>query len=306
MTAQLNQTSWIKKECLFCKDRCQATIKYKRNFSEDSLNSDIFSARRTTQRCHYQVMECQKTGLVYSSPILPFEKITKLYQDSKQNYDDLTKYISTAYIIHLRENQKLFKQKDSALDIGCGNGFFLRELQNFDFTHVYGIEPSEEAVEKSGDLKKYIFEGTFEQTEYPAENFDLITCFHTLDHLVNPLSALQKMARLLKPDGIGYFIVHNEKALQAKLLGEKSPIYDVEHVYLFNKETLTLACEKIGFQTIEVFNIKNYYPLRYWLDMINIPFKKIILKIINILGLADLKIGLKAGNIGIIVKKIND
>ncbi len=237
-------------KCLLCGTNSHTKVKFPQNFSEKDLTADIFSARRTTEHYHYQLLECQNCSSVFSSPILPYAKIASLYQHSKQNYDKETSFIAESYIQYIKENLGLFQGREKALEIGCGSGFFLKELEKAGFTTVYGVEPSEEAVSKSGDLKENIFTGFFENASYPENSFDLITCFQTLDHLIDPLSVLKKILQLLKPGGLAYLIMHNEKSLQARLFGEKSPIYDVEHIYLFNKKTLPLLCQKAGFTTV--------------------------------------------------------
>ncbi|MBL7893119.1 MAG: class I SAM-dependent methyltransferase [Bacteroidia bacterium] len=290
-------------ECLLCNTNEHTKVKFKQNFSPGDLNADIFSARRTTEHYHYQMLECQKCSSVFSSPILPYEKIESLYKSSKQNYDNEVSYIAETYINYVKKYGSVFDHRDKALEIGCGSGFFLRELQKVGFKEVFGVEPSESAVAKAGELKSNIFTGFFEKANYPANSFDLIACFQTLDHLINPLEVLKKSYELLKPGGIAYFIVHNEKGLQARLFGEQSPIYDVEHIYLFNKKTLPLITQKAGFNVVKVFNVKNSYPLGYWLRMAPIPLKKQITAVVGSLRLLNIKIGIYPGNIGIFVQK---
>src|ERR1035438_9115266 len=125
-------------ECLLCNTNDYTKVKYKQNFSPEDLTGDIFSARRTTEHYHYQFLECTKCTSVFSSPILPYEQIANLYKASKQNYDNEVSYIAESYIHYISENDSIFNSKERALDIGCGNGFFLRELQKKGFKEVYG------------------------------------------------------------------------------------------------------------------------------------------------------------------------
>jgi len=298
-----SMNSLIEIKCLLCGSNDNTQVKYEQNFNLEDLNSKIFSARRTTEHYHYRILECRACGMVFSSPILPFEIISKLYIDSKQNYDNETSYISESYIRYVKENNLLFNEKNAALEIGCGNGFFLSELKKFGYKKVYGVEPSREAVSKSGDMKQNIFNGFFENTIYEENSFDLITCFQTLDHFMNPLDTLERIFRLLKKGGIVYFIVHDEKGVQAKLFGEKSPIYDVEHIYLFNKETLETLVKKAGFNVLRVFDVKNTYPLSYWTRMTPLPFKKQLSAFLNLIGLSKKEVSIYAGNIGIFIQK---
>lgn len=100
-----------------------------------------------------------------------------------------------------------------------------------------------------------------------------------------------------------YVIVHDEHALQAKLFGEKSPIYDVEHVYLFNPHTLSSVCENSGLQVVEVFTVCNTYPLDYWLRMSPIPGRNFYRKASERLHISQIPVCLPAGNIGVIARK---
>ncbi len=289
--------------CLLCETNKHTKIKFNQNFSPEDLTGEVFSARRSTEHYHYQILECQTCGSVFSSPILPYEKIAGLYKTSKQNYDDETSFINESYIAYINQNNALFKNREKALEIGCGSGFFLRALQKTGYKEVAGVEPSEEAVSKSGDLKDRIFTGFFEETNYAPNSFDLVTCFQTLDHLIDPFSVLKKIHEVLKPGGIAYLIMHNEKSLQAKFFGEKSPIYDVEHIYLFNKETLSRFVKKAGFNIMKLFDIKNIYPLSYWLRMAPIPMKKSITFMAKAMHLMNVRIGIYPGNIGIFIQK---
>jgi 2-polyprenyl-3-methyl-5-hydroxy-6-metoxy-1,4-benzoquinol methylase len=128
-------------------------------------------------------------------------------------------------------------------------------------------------------------------------------CFQTLDHVIHPLEVLFKCWELLRPGGMVYIIVHNERALQARLFGERSPIYDVEHIYLFNPSTLSRICEKAGLQTAQVFSVRNTYPLDYWLRMSPIPAKALCRKAAELLHLSQCPITIPAGNLGILARK---
>jgi len=47
-------------------------------------------------------------------------------------------------------------------------------------------------------------------------------------------------ARDIYRTGRKHFIVHDTKGLSVKIFGEKSPIFDIEHIFLFNKLILYL------------------------------------------------------------------
>jgi SAM-dependent methyltransferase len=84
-----------------------------------------------------------------------------------------------------------------------------------------------------------------------------------LDHLPDPLDTLKLILETLKPGGSICIAVHNVKSISATLLRSKSPIFDVEHTYLYSKKTLKLLLEKAGYSEIEIRHYKNSYSLAY-------------------------------------------
>jgi SAM-dependent methyltransferase len=295
---------YITKHCLFCgTDACLQDL-YPRNFRDEDLNGQVFSARRVTEHFHYKMVRCANTGLVFSREILPDAILEKLYAGSAVTFSEYTDIIRMDYWRPL-ESFSASMTKGSALEIGCSSGFFLEELQKQGFREVHGCEPSIEAKALAADsVKGGIHTGFFTDAVYPDGSFNLICFFQTLDHLSDPLEMLRTCYRKLKPGGLMYIIVHNADGLQAKLFGEKSPIIDVEHIYLFNPKTLSMAVEKVGFETLKSFPIRNSYPMEYLTSHAPLPFKPQINSIFRTLGLDKVRIPLRLGNMGIVARKV--
>ncbi len=303
--AQANKYNYIRKECLFCDstDPAGHPVLYKKNFRDEDLNAGVFSARRTADHFHYEMVKCQKTGLIFSRQILDDDALNELYRGSVVTFGEQTEFIKRDYWEPIAKYTKKWSTK-KALDIGCSNGFFLEVLKDNGYDEVFGVEPGEEpkAIARQ-DIRDNIHTGFYGPGLYPPDYFDLITCFQTLDHLSDPLGMIKNMYANVKPGGHVYMIMHNTRALQAKLFGEKSPIIDVEHIYLFNKENLTELCKKAGFKVVSVFDVKNGYPYSYWLRMAPLPLKKMWAGLFKILGVYNKILAINAGNMGIILEK---
>jgi SAM-dependent methyltransferase len=294
-------------QCALCGKSQKQKELYPATFSDSKITSNTFSARRTPDRMHFRFVTCRKCGLIFSNPILPSEEIEKLYKSSKFSYATESAYLKKTYGHYLR---RVLGNNTSAdlklLDVGCGNGFFLEEAKRMGVRYVYGVEPGRESVKKAPKLlQKNIKIALFTDTTFPADSFDLICCFHTLDHIIDPNAFLQAVYKTLKKGGSAYFIVHDTAGLSVKLFGEKSPIFDIEHMYLFNKDTLSGLFTKNKFTVLETFPVKNRYPLSYWLRMAPIPvvIKTVFQQVVEKTGLGKTPLALKAGNIGIIARK---
>ena len=81
---------------------------------------------------------------------------------------------------------------DAILDVGCGNGSLLTQLHRMGFTNLTGIDPFINEGHDYGPIK------IFKKEIYDLNgSFDLIMMHHSLEHMFQPLKALQKTYSLL-------------------------------------------------------------------------------------------------------------
>jgi len=281
-------------------------VLYKENFDLALVNEKTFSARRIPDGCHYRIVRCQKCGLIYSNPILEEGKIKQLYCQSRLTYSLETDNLRKTYGRLLKKVKGASFEGESLLEIGCGNGFFLEEALGQGFKEVWGVEPSVDAAKKaSRGIRKRIKIDVFRPGLFPKSYFDIICFFQTLDHIINPNLFLKTCFEILKNNGVVLCVTHNSKSFLNKVLGEKSPIFDIEHIYLFDKKTLIKLFEKNKFSVLDVFDIANDYSLNYWIKIFPLGrrIRNLLEKIISFLSLDRKIIKLKAGNIGLIAQK---
>ncbi|PYX30200.1 MAG: hypothetical protein DMG77_10685 [Acidobacteria bacterium] len=86
------------------------------------------------------------------------------------------------------------------LDIGCGDGLFFNQLA--EFGEVEGIEPAAELVGENNPHRSRIYTCPFDKTFQPNKQYSLILMLDVLEHLENPVAALDHMLSLLVPAGI--------------------------------------------------------------------------------------------------------
>ena len=291
--------------CVLCGNISDGPIKYKKNFRIEDLNDKVFSARRLPDRIHYQILRCPQDGMIWSSPVLPAEHAAKLYARSSFSYVDEVENLTATYLSVLKEVLDNIKFEAAILEIGCGNGFVLEALDKKGFHHLQGIEPSQDAVQKSSPhIRGKIINNMFDEGIFPEGTFDLIYFFQTLDHIYDPNKLIAQCFKLLKPGGHIVAFQHDIEAWSARLLGELSPIIDVEHIYLFSPRTLKAIFEKHGFSVEHVYSPVNQTSLRHllWLTPIPQGIKEMLLK--APWKCLSRSIRVKLGNLCLVAKKV--
>ena len=91
----------------------------------------------------------------------------------------------------------------AVLDIGCGDGlFFDRLLAIPGVSLVEGIEPAEALVSPRGAHRARITVAPFDASFAPHRNYSAILMLDVLEHLPDPVGALQHALSLLEPGGV--------------------------------------------------------------------------------------------------------
>ena len=77
--------------------------------------------------------------------------------------------------------------------------------------------------------------------------------------------------QLLKKDGYIVAFNHNANSISAKLLGEKSPIIDIEHPYLYDKQTIRMLFSKNKFHDFKIYSPSNVLSIKHLLWLLPLP-----------------------------------
>jgi SAM-dependent methyltransferase len=252
------------------------------------------------------MVRCRACGLLRSNPILPASELARLYERSGFHYEDEARFTRRTYGRLLERALRFASGRDSLLEIGCGSGFFLEEARRLGFRDLAGVEPSEDAVARAdASLQNCMKRELYGKDSFPEERFDFVCAFQVFDHVPDPSGMLRACFSHLKKGGVALFVNHDEGALSARLLGERSPIVDVEHTALYRKATMRRIFEKHGFSVRAVFSVRNTYPLSYWAKLAPLPkaIKAASLFLLEESRIGALPLTLAAGNLGLVAVK---
>jgi SAM-dependent methyltransferase len=105
----------------------------------------------------------------------------------------------TEFIIETLRRLRLSNERESILDIGCGDGLFFPRLR--EFGEVEGVEPFSELLNPANPDRNHIYSCPFDHNFQPGRQYSLILMLDVLEHLEDPVSALRHVCDLLRPDG---------------------------------------------------------------------------------------------------------
>jgi SAM-dependent methyltransferase len=276
------------------------------NVDPAALGAFAFASRKLPEYMHLALVTCPTCDLLYANPAPAPGALDALYRDA--GFDtppEWSRYGGVSYGRQLPRIAARLPDRRGAIDIGTGDGAFLAELLRHGFTDVQGVEPSAAPVATAApELRGLIRNQPFHAADFAAGSFSLVTCFQTIEHVPDPLALCRDARGLLKPGGALYLVCHNRRALLARLLGEKSPIYDVEHLQLFSPASVRAMLERAGFvrERIEVRPLVNRYPLDYWARLAPLPaaIKPTALALLHRSGVGRLPLAVPVGNLVVV------
>jgi SAM-dependent methyltransferase len=258
--------------CPSCGSRDESAVFAPAAIDEDRLDAFSFSSRKTPEYMHYRLISCPGCDLLYASPAPTAAALGRIYREASFGSAEESRFAARTYAHLLSKVLPRLPDREGALDIGAGDGAFLEELLALGFSGVSGVEPSEAPIAAArADVRPLIRHGLFVAKDFKEDSFRLATSFQTLEHVDDPLGVCRDVFHLLRQDGAVLLVCHDRRAWSARLLGLKSPIFDIEHLQLFSPASARALLQRAGFSDVEVRPILNRYPVHYWLRLFPLP-----------------------------------
>lgn len=145
-----------------------------------------------------------------------------------------------------------FGSLDFTCDVGCGDGTFVRILNESGYKGCFGIEPSIRARALANQVGVEVYAGGVETLSAvcAARQVRTVTLLHVLEHVAHPRDVLSQVYDAL-PEG-GRIVIETPNS-QAKTITRVSYEHDLvypEHLYLFSQRSLELAVTMAGFKIL--------------------------------------------------------
>lgn len=279
---------------------------YPASVTLSDLTPGVFSARRLPDRIHYRMVRCLECGLVRSDPVIESDRLRELYVESSFDYGSEVDDLRSTYGRYLEKLRRRGGEQHAILEVGCGNGFFLEEALGHGYETVSGVEPSTAAVASAGPrVRPNIVCDVMRPGLLPDAAFDAVCLFQTFDHLPDPGAVLDASMQALRPGGLLLCLNHDVQAISARLLGERSPIIDVEHTYLYSPETMARIFTMHGYRIVEQGRVYNTTSLSYLIHLLPLPLraKRTLTRVVRAARLERIRLRLPLGNLYLIAEK---
>jgi SAM-dependent methyltransferase len=223
----------------------------------------------------FQYGECKACNLLFCTPFPSAEELGRYY-DREFDYSWYTKrsWLKRAQASHRWLRTKEFlrsanRRRGRLLDIGCGHGWFLDAARR-DGWEVWGVDlPSAASRHAREVLRLRVLESGIERAELPAQEFDVITMWHALEHMPEPNVAVEQVLRWLKPSGWLVIAVPNKEALGVQARGAEWVWIQQPFVHLwhFSSASLRALLEKANMtvercQTYDTWDALASYDIR--------------------------------------------
>ena len=244
-------------------------LKFPSKIDDTLLSSKSYSSRKIPELMHYSYFECVNCRTLFVDELPSIEFLENSYNEAEFVSRKDSIYAAQTYFEELQHLKLLSSGK--LLDIGCSDGAFISIVKSKSEVDVIGIEPSVHAINSSDlHIREKIQHTTLESFQKKC-GFNIVTCFQTIEHVNDLHGLVVKSKELLLDQGHLVFVCHDRMSLVNKILGERSPIFDIEHLQILNKKGVQFLLQTNGFVDIKISAISNRYPISYWLLLAPIP-----------------------------------
>ena len=145
---------------------------------------------------------------------------------------------------------KYLSPQAKILEIGCGEGILLKELNRRGFD-TCGIEPSKTASASACESKLNVIQGYFPVTEVSG-SFDAVVMSHVLEHIQEPIGLLKHVSKLA-PGGYLLLVQTNWRGLMPRLYKNKWYAWVPEHHFWhFTPKGLSMILQSSKWQILEI------------------------------------------------------
>jgi SAM-dependent methyltransferase len=164
---------------------------------------------------------------------------------------------ATPFMALRRRRIASFVSKGRILDYGCGAGAFVRSMHSLHDVDAYGFDPHG----TSADNRLF---SRWEDVIVHAP-FDLVTFWHSFEHLENPELVLESLKKIVTPKAKIYFCLPDFGSDQARFNDKWFHLDLPRHQWHHDRSSFEYLLKRCGYRPIHWYSRTWEYDLAGWL-----------------------------------------
>ena len=228
-------------------------------------NNKVYKFWPTIYSKNIFVNWCESCNHGFLFPYLSEDEIKKFYEKEYRKifYNQTPLFNSAKYVKKMLQHRGQWKHSNlwakyilnenktakTIIDIGSGFGPFIDNIYELNQNiKISSIEPDVKSRELGQHSKEISF---FENTEEIINKnikFDIITAFHTFEHIKDPVKFLKDLKKILNKDGKIYIETPNGEGIW-----KKKTFAHLAHPQIYSKRSITKLSSFSGLKVISYF-----------------------------------------------------
>ena len=213
---------------------------------------------------HPQVVACPGCGLLFVNPIADAESMREYYAGygetnprSVEISGSVREYVAAAH-------GRMGEPADGRfLDVGAASGEIMEAFRDLGWA-VDGVELSGAFVDFARRERglETLQQAAIGEVDYPDGSFDYVRFWHVIEHLREPVKALENIYRWLKPGGVLHMGMPNPVTPLGEVITLATGRFGLgqDHTFGFPKATTARILTSLGFELEE----HRIYANRRW------------------------------------------